>query len=261
MRIRVLPSALGGGVGQPLSTYVVEDRLAIDAGALGLYGRIDEQTKITDIVLTHSHIDHVAGLPLLVDNVYDPNPECVRVFGLEDTLRSLQEDVFNGRLYPDMIAMSKRMAPFLELRELAVRKKLKIAGLSVTAIPVNHVVPTVAVVVDDGAVAVAFVTDTGPTDEIWDAIGENPRIRGIFVECSFPRAELAVAQASKHLNTDLLAGELTKSPAKVPIYIVHIKPRFADQIIQELIALKDKRINVAVPGMTYTFRKKRSSAS
>ncbi|MBX7106658.1 MAG: 3',5'-cyclic-nucleotide phosphodiesterase [Gemmataceae bacterium] len=260
MRIRVLPSALGGGVGQPLSSFVVDDCLALDAGALGLYGRIDEQARITDIILTHSHIDHVAGLPVLVDNVYDPKPGCVRVYGTEATLTSLQEDIFNGRLYPDMIAMSKRLPPFLELRELPVRKPVKIAGYTVTAIPVNHVVPTVALIVDDGSVAVALVTDTAPTDEIWEVVGRHPRIRGIFLECSFPREHLGVAKAAMHLNSDLFAAELTKLPPRVPVYVIHIKPRFADQIIHELIELRDKRINVAVPGMTYTFRKKAEKA-
>jgi ribonuclease BN (tRNA processing enzyme) len=258
MRVRVLPSALGGGVGQPLSTFVVNDRLALDAGAVGLYGRVDEQSKITDVVITHSHIDHVAGLPLLIDNVYDPSPGCVRVHATPPTLASLQADVFNGRLYPDMVAMSRRLPPFLELCELPLRRAVKIAGFNVTAIPVDHVVPTVALVVDDGAVAIGFVTDTAPTDEIWAAIRRNPRIRGVFLECSFPRSELQIARLAKHLNTDLFAAELTKVPARVPVYVIHIKPRFADVILRELIDLKDRRINVAVPGTTYVFRRPRA---
>jgi len=253
MQVHVLPSALGGGVGQPLSTYVVDEQLALDAGALGLYGRIEEQSKITDVVLTHSHIDHVAGLPVLVDNVYDPKPGCVKVHATKETLFSLQEDVFNGRVYPDMIAMSKRLPPFLELHELPLRQTIAIADFQLTAIPVNHVVPTVALVVDNGSDAFAFVTDTGPTDEIWQVVRDHPRIRGVFLECSFPRSELAVAKAAMHLNTDLFAGELKKLPANVPVYVIHIKPRFADEIIAELIALHDKRVRVAMPGMIYEF--------
>src|SRR3954452_4857243 len=98
MKVVLLPSMLGRARGQSLAGMVIDDRLAVDAGPLGMVGPIKKQMLITDVLLTHSHIDHVAGLPILVDNVYEPDPRCVTVHAGAETLTSLREDVFNDRL-------------------------------------------------------------------------------------------------------------------------------------------------------------------
>src|SRR6266480_496998 len=99
MDVLMLPSALGGGTGHPLSSYLINGRLAVDAGAIGLHGTVSAQAKITDVVLTHSHLDHVGGLPILVDNIYEMTPACVTVHATKPVLDCLQQDVFNNRLY------------------------------------------------------------------------------------------------------------------------------------------------------------------
>ncbi len=248
MDVLMLPSALGGGLGHPLSTYLVNGRLAVDAGAIGLYGTVPEQAKITDIVLTHSHLDHIAGLPILVDNIYDMTPACVTVHATKPVLDCLQQDVFNGRLYPDMLELSKRMAPFLKLSEITPRVAVEIAGINVLPIPVDHAVPCVGFVLDDGTDVVAIVTDTSPTQEIWDVLAKTERLRAIYLECSFPNDFAGVAKASKHLTTALFAEELRKLPPDIPVLAIHIKPRFAATIEQEILGLGDKRVQIAQPG-------------
>jgi ribonuclease BN (tRNA processing enzyme) len=254
MELVVLPSTLDGCKGQPLSTYVINGRLAIDGGAIGVVGSIQQQMKITDVLVTHSHLDHVASLPILVDNVYNPDPACVRVHATKPTLKALKHDIFNERIYPDMIEMSQRMAPFLQLFEIKVRKPFELADCTITAIPVNHVVPTVAFIIDDGEAAVAIVTDTGPTDEIWEAIKENPRVQAVFLECSFPNELVAVAKAAMHLTPKLFAAEIKKIPDHVSIHAVHLKPRFYDTLVQELDEIGDKRVKVSQPGKVYRFK-------
>jgi cAMP phosphodiesterase len=253
MEIMMLPSTTGSGKGQPLSTYVINDRLAVDAGALGLYGTLEEQVRITDIVITHSHLDHVAGLALLVDNVYDPAPGCVTVHGCAPVLDSLQRDIFNGRVYPDMIAMSKKMSPFLKVSEFQPRQTFTVAGCQITGIPVNHVVPTVAFIIDDGTAAIAIVTDTAPTEEIWHAVAANPRIQAVFLECAFPNSQAAVAQAAMHLTPRLFAEELRKIPPQLPVIAVHLKPRFYDELVRELTALGSARLSIGESGRIYRF--------
>lgn len=253
MDVLMLPSALGGGTGHPLSSYVVNGRLAVDAGCIGFYGTVAAQAKITDVVLTHSHLDHVGGLPILVDNIYEMTPACVTVHATEPVLTSLQVDVFNNRLYPDMIALSKKMTPFLKLSEIRPRQAITIADVNVLPIPVDHVVPCVGLILDDGDDAVAIVTDTAPTQEIWEVLADQSRLRAVFLECSFPSAHLGVAQASKHMTTALFNDELQKIPHHVPVFAVHIKPRFAGDIERELLALGNKRIRIARPGRLSKF--------
>lgn len=254
MELVVLPSALGGCRGQPLSTYVINGQLAIDGGAVGIFGSIEQQMKITDVLITHSHLDHVASLPILVDNVYNPDPACVRVHATKPTMRALKKDIFNERIYPDMVEMSQRMAPFLQLFEIKIRKPFELAGCKITAIPVNHVVPTIAVIIDDGKVAVAIVTDTAPTDEIWEVLRTNPRMKAVYLECSFPNYLANVAEAAMHLTPKLFAREIKKIPDHVAIHAVHLKPRFFDTLVKEIAAIGDKRVKIAQPGKVYRFQ-------
>ena len=59
MDIQFLPSCFGDPQLQMATTYVVNGRRAIDAGCLGL-ADMDLQKQVTDVVLTHVHLDHVA---------------------------------------------------------------------------------------------------------------------------------------------------------------------------------------------------------
>jgi ribonuclease BN (tRNA processing enzyme) len=46
----------------------VDDRLAVDAGAIATALTLDEQIAVDDVLLTHSHLDHVRDLPLMLIN-------------------------------------------------------------------------------------------------------------------------------------------------------------------------------------------------
>jgi ribonuclease BN (tRNA processing enzyme) len=256
MDVRVLPSASGGGKGQPLSTYLINGRLAVDAGAVGLFGPPSAQAAVADVVLTHSHLDHVAGLPILVDNVYEPAPGCVQVYGSRETLDCLRRDVFNNRLYPDMIGLSERLPPFLQLHELTAHRPVRLGDLTVTPVPVDHVVPCFGFIVEDPTAAIAIATDTRPTDELWTLARRNPKLAAVFLEASFPVAEAELAGISGHMTTAQFAAELDKLPPDVPVYPIHIKPRFYAEIVKELQALKLKRLVFPRAGATYQFKKR-----
>jgi len=255
MDVMVLPSATGGGQVPPLSSYIINGRLAIDAGAVGMYGTTSTQAAITDVVLTHSHLDHVAGLPILVDNVYEPAPGCVQVYGSPETLDCLRRDVFNNRLYPDMIGLSERLPPFLQLHELEPRRPLRLGDVTITPVPVDHVVPCFGFIVEDPTAAIAIATDTRPTDELWDLARQNPKLAAVFLESSFPIAEAELAGISGHMTTAQFAAEVAKLPRDVPVYPIHIKPRFYVQIVKELQALNIRQLNFPEAGIAYRFNK------
>ena len=71
---------------QYLTTFVVNDVLAIDAGCLGLYGEPDDQARIEHVFLTHSHADHVGTLPIFIENVFAGRDHPVAVHGHADTI-------------------------------------------------------------------------------------------------------------------------------------------------------------------------------
>ena len=54
MRIQYLPSTVGDAPpSMYLTTYLVNEELAIDAGVLGYWRTTEEQARVTDVVITH----------------------------------------------------------------------------------------------------------------------------------------------------------------------------------------------------------------
>ena len=156
MKITLIPSAVSAGDGTRgffLSSYLIDGAVAIDAGGLGCLGDISAQSRIQHIFITHTHIDHNASLPILLENVFRSSDQCVTIHAGEATLDSLQHDVFNDRIWPDFIKMSKHGLPFLKVETIEARRPVEVCGLRLTPIPVDHVVPTFGFLVEAPGVA------------------------------------------------------------------------------------------------------------
>jgi ribonuclease BN (tRNA processing enzyme) len=256
VKITLVPSAVspgGGGRGYFLSSYVIDDAIAIDAGGLGLLGDLQDQFRIQDIFVTQSHLDHIASLPIFLETVFESSDRCVTLHAGAATLKSLREDVFNDRVWPDFIGMSERGLPFVKVDVLEAGRAVEVAGLRLTPIEVDHVVPTLGFLVESPDVAVAIPSDTGPTELFWRAAGAVANLKAVFLEASFPNAMADLAAISKHLTPALFAGEVHKLSRPVPFVAVHIKPRYYDKIVAELEALGLPDIQVGGPGATYVF--------
>lgn len=236
MRVHVLPCSPAGTPGHPLTGFVIDGRLAVDAGPLGSVGTVDEQGAVRDVLLTHAHIDHVAGLPVFLDNVYRISDRCPAIYGLPDTLAAVQSDVFNDRLMPDFVGMSKRMEPFLTLHAITPDRPFAVGPYTVTPIPLKHTIPTVGYLIDDKTSAVAVLTDTGPVPEVVAAVARWPRLRAVFLECSYPNRLGELADVTCHQTTGQFCAAARLIPPAVPVYAVHLKPRFYAEVTAELAA-------------------------
>lgn len=258
MRVRLAPSSFGAagtaGPDQFLVTYLIDDRLAVDAGSLGLQGPASEQAKFRDVLLTHSHIDHIASLPLFLENVYDGKPDCVTVHASAATLDTLQRDMFNDRVWPDFIGMSSPATPFLRTRELVAGSTVQVSGYHVTPIEVAHVVPTLGYVIDDGHAAIALSSDTGPTDELWHVARQVPHLKAVFLEASFPNRMEGLAEVSQHLTPEMFAAEVAKlGRPDVRLLAMHVKSRFRGEIEAELRSLGLAGVEPMQAGHVYEF--------
>ncbi len=133
MKIKLVPSAVSPGAasrGSFLSTYVIDDVVAVDAGGLGLMGNLNAQFRIRDIFLTHSHLDHIASLPIFLESVFESSERCVTVHASAATLESLRKDIFNGRIWPDFFRMSENGMPFVKAEVLEPGHPVEVAGLA-----------------------------------------------------------------------------------------------------------------------------------
>ncbi len=230
---------------------MVDDRLAIDAGSLGFCGTPAEQIRIREVFLTHSHIDHVASLPVFLENVFVEDAEGVRVRACAPVVASLEKDLFNGRIWPDFIALSVPGRRFLELEELTPGKPVVSGDLRITAIPVNHVVPTVAYLVESDASGVLFLSDTGPTDEVWRVAGQAEHLDAVVAHVAFPNSMEDAAELTKHLTPARLAGEMRKLGRPTRVLAAHLKSRHREEVLRDLAASGLKNVEPMEPGRTY----------
>jgi ribonuclease BN (tRNA processing enzyme) len=227
--------------------------VVIDAGCIGFYQSAQDQARVRHLFITHTHIDHVASLPIFVENAYEGKPDPVTIHATDPVLYSIQTDLFNNRLWPDFIALSDPKAPFLKLERLDPGRSVEVEGLRLTPVEVNHVVPTVGYIVEDATSVVVFPSDTAPTDEIWRRANAFPNLKAVFLEATFPNNLAWLADVAKHLTPALFAAEVAKLHRPATIVAVHLKARFHQQVANELLALGLPNLVLAKSGSTYNF--------
>jgi len=254
MKIRILGSSpRNPAVRQYASSYLINDRVAIDAGCLGFYGTPQEQAAAGHVFLTHSHADHCASLPMFLENSYHVGAQCPVICGSAHTLGSLQKHLFNDIVWPDFIKLSAHTRPFLRLQLLEAEKPVEVERLRITPVAVNHVVPTFAYLVSDGEATVVFAADSGPTERLWELTRQIPSLRGVLLETSFPNSMRALAEASLHLTPEMFATEVAKMPPATRVIAVHIKTAYRQTVVRELSGLRIPALEIGECEIDYTF--------
>jgi ribonuclease BN (tRNA processing enzyme) len=258
VKVTLIPSSMtASGVDQHqhLTSFLINDTLAIDAGSLGFYGTPVEQASIHDVLISHTHADHVASLPIFIENAFDGRPNPVTIHGSRVVLDCLQKDIFNGRIWPDFIGMSATTGPlFLKINEIESGRTIELQGLRITPVSVDHLVPTLGFVIDDGTNCIVIASDTGPTEEIWKVAHATTRLRAVFLETAFPNSMTYLAQVSKHLTPAMFGEEARKLDRNdIDLIVVHIKPRFQDTIVKELNELGLPNIVIAPFNAVYHY--------
>jgi cAMP phosphodiesterase len=198
-------------------------------------------------------MDHIATLPLFLETVFQSPGGTVTLHASEATLDCLRRDVFNGRVWPDFIGMSEQGLPFVKIDVLEPGRAVEAAGLRLTPVEVDHIVPTLGFLVDAPGVTVAIPSDTGPTEAFWRAAGAAENLKAVFLEASFPNDMSQLARESKHLTPSLFADVVRTLPRSVPFIAVHIKFRFYDQTVAELDAMGLRDLRIGRPGSIYEF--------
>jgi ribonuclease BN (tRNA processing enzyme) len=226
----------------------VNGTVCVDAGAITDALTLDEQARVRAVLVTHAHMDHVASLPFLVENVFGRNTAPLEIVAPEDVLSALRKHLFNDALWPDFSRLPNDLVPAVTFRAIAVGEPFAVSGLVATAIPVSHVVPTFGYILEDGGTSIVFSGDTGPTEALWRAARARPDVKGLFVECSFPNSLQHLADVSRHLTPATLVSEIVKFPPAIPIRLYHMKPPTLERLRTEVAALGDARVSVLADG-------------
>jgi len=256
VRVQLLPSTFDAqGVAnleQRLTCFLIDDCVAVDAGSIAIALSNEQRSKVKDIIITHPHMDHVASLPIFIDDLYPSLQEPMRVHATPEVIQLLERDIFNWNLYPRFSDLKNDYGPVMEYVPIPIGKPFTVAHLNVVAVPVNHIVPTVGLVVSDGQKSVAFSSDTAETDEFWKILNEMKDLDALLIEASFPNRMAKLAEVSRHFTPASLGQELKKLTHNgMDIMAVHLKATYRDEIIAQLNALNIPKLSAMEPGRVY----------
>lgn len=234
MRIRILGCSGGIGADRRTTALLVDDDILIDAGTgVGDLG-IEALARIDHVCLTHSHLDHLAALPFLLDTVGAGRRRPVTVHAQEATLAALRAHIFNNVIWPDFARIPTPARPFMEYATLAPGAEAAFGARRVRSVPVNHVVPAVGFIVSGAGGSLAFSGDTGVNDGFWQALNACADLKHVIIEASFLDADAELARISKHLCPAMLVDELRKLKAGPQVHITHLQPGVEDEIMAEI---------------------------
>ena len=234
MKLRVL--GCSGGIGGNLrTTALLLDRdILIDAGTgVGVLS-LDELKLIDHVFLTHSHLDHILSIPLMLDSVADMRTTPLTVYAAAETLAILQAHIFNWKVWPDFCKIPDPQKPYMRYQTISLGETVKLAGRAITPLPANHVVPAVGYQIDSGVASLVFTGDTTSQDYFWEQVNRIKNLKHLIIETAFPNEEKELAILSKHLCPSLLAEELAKLQCKPTIYISHLKPGASDLTMRQV---------------------------
>jgi ribonuclease BN (tRNA processing enzyme) len=252
MKIRVLGAYGAEGLAQRPSAFLLDDRILIDGGTVAGALATIEQLAITHALVSHSHLDHIAGLAYLTETLALCEARSpLSIASLDPVVTALRTSIFNDTVWPDFTRLPSREAPVLRYQPLLEDADQQLGDVWVRPVSVNHTVPTSGFIVHDGISGLVYSGDTGPTDALWKAAAEVRGLRAVILECAFPNRMAALADIARHMTPELIRRELDKMPADVPVLIFHVKPQFYDEVGEELGAVSGARITMVEQDKTY----------
>lgn len=242
MKIRVLGCSGAETPGHRPPSFLLNGRILFDTGSVTNVLDVKDQRKIEYIFITHSHLDHILGIPFIADNlIFGRTRHRVNVVSIPPVIKTIRKSLLDGSIWPDFTVIPNTHAAILNLIDLKSGHSIEVNGYKVTPYAVNHSVPATGFLVEDRRGKRFFYTgDTGPSDGTWQKIG-NQEIHCLIIETSFPNRMEEIAIRTGHLTPRLLKEELSKMKKRPErIYITHPKPQYSDLIQSEI-----KKLNLA----------------
>ena len=254
MIIRVLGCSGAIAAGCKTTSFLLDETLLVDAGTGVGDLTLDELARIDDILVSHSHLDHVLSIGLLADSVMRARAALgrkpINVYALPETLAALRSHIFNGVIWPDFTRLPSAEAPVLEFKPFAVGQVLQFAHCRAEVLEAAHTVPAVgfAVEADPAAGWWVFTGDTGPNPALWKRLADR-KVAHLVIETAFSDDERQLARISRHLCPAALDHELAQLRGSVDVHITHIKPGEQEAVMSQIGRLgSPHRIHALVAG-------------
>lgn len=256
MKVEILGCSGGMSVGHNSTCLRLGETVLLDAGTGAAKLTSEEMLKIKDILISHSHLDHIAGVCFITDQDIENRKESTRLHALPETNNSFRRFVINEVLWPEIQKVVINGVHMVEFHDLVPFETVTIQGLKITSFPVLHAVPTLGFCLHGENHDMIFASDMiNAEQEVWDWIASLERLKYFISEAAFPNRLEEIARISKHMTPTMLAEICrTKIPQKdVEFYATHIKPLYHESVKRELQEIQDVKIKVLEAGMVFEF--------
>ena len=254
MELKILGCYGGSAPGYRLTSFLINNKVLVDAGSVTSAITIKEQTDIETILLSHSHLDHVFGIPFLADNINGRKNTPIDIISVKEVIEPVKDHILNDRIWPDFTQIPHTVSPVLRFKVIEEDTEFTTNGLRVRAVKVSHSIPTVGYIISDESGTIAYTADTGPTNKIWERIRQAKNLKFIITEVSYPNNMRGLAEISRHMTAEMLKEEIKKiAIPNLPIYIYHLKPAFIEKIKKDIASLNMSNVILLEQGETYRF--------
>jgi len=234
MKVTVLGASGGIGGTARTTSLLLDDDILIDAGTGVGELSLAAMQRVDHVFLTHSHLDHVACLPFMMDSVGVARGKPITVHAQDVTLSALRTHLFNNVLWPDFASVPTPESPFMRYQTLPVGAEFTSGLRRLRSIPMTHTVPAVGYLLTGPNGSLAFSGDTTITDEFWRVLNACDNLKHVIIETSFLDKDEYLARISKHLCPKMLAAELEKLKPGPQVHITHLMPGSEDEIMAEI---------------------------
>jgi cAMP phosphodiesterase len=253
VKLRVLGADGGVAPGFTQTTsFLLEKHILLDAGSAASMLSLKEQRDIDYIFISHTHLDHVKDICFLADNVFAFRRRPIELISTFEILDILRKHLFNNKIWPDFTNITNGHCPILQYRP--IENSVHIGPITVDIHPVHHPVPAIGFIVKSkGKGSIVVTGDTGPTDVLWEAANEEPKLKAVFTEIAFPNRMTKIATAAGHFTPKMFQDELVKLKKDVPFLIYHLKPEYMKDLLKEIKALEVPRLKLLKGNERFTF--------
>jgi len=229
---------------------LVDDDVLIDAGTGIGDLELEDLDSIRHVFLTHAHLDHIAGLPMLIDCIFEENFEVpLTVYAREETLRALQDHIFNDIIWPDFAKLPTAANPMLRYYVCGPGDTITIGHRDFYAIEVMHSVPALGYTVSNSGGVFALSGDTSSNATLWPVLNACDDLRVLVIEVSFPDEMSELAAKAGHYTPKTMTDDLKRLRHSPEIWLTGMKPGEEDRIFEQVVnAAPEKNIQMLSRG-------------
>jgi len=246
MRIRTLGCSGGIGAGSRTSAMLIDKDVLIDAGTgIGDLG-LEDLNDIRHVFLTHAHLDHIAGLPMLIDANFEDDFEVpVIVYAREETLDAIKTHLFNDVIWPDFARIPTADNAMLRYQVCNPGDTVTIGDRKFHAVDVSHSVPSLGYTVQNSGGVFAVSGDTKTNGTLWPALNDCDDLKVLVIEVSFPDEQEELATTAGHYCPQTMCKDLERLNHNPEIWLTGMKPGEEERILKQVIrAAPDKDIRM-----------------